>query len=51
MKILGIDYGDSRTGVAISDESEFLSSGVCVIFERDIDKVASKICEIAKENN
>ncbi len=27
-RILGVDYGESRTGLAISDASRFLSSGL-----------------------
>ena len=28
MKIMAIDYGDARTGFAISDRSEFLASPI-----------------------
>ena len=31
MRILGIDYGDSRIGVAVSDEGSRLAFGVCVV--------------------
>ncbi len=31
MRILGIDYGDSRIGVAVSDESSLLAFDLCVI--------------------
>ena len=46
MVILSVDYGDVRTGIAVCDKSEFLASPVCVITERDADKLCSKICEI-----
>ncbi len=49
MVILAIDYGDVRTGVAVCDKSEFLASPVCVITQRDADKLVSQICEKAKE--
>lgn len=49
MKILGIDYGDVRTGIAISDQSEFLASAVCVVKETYQPKLIDKICEIASE--
>ncbi|MFR1518627.1 MAG: Holliday junction resolvase RuvX [Clostridia bacterium] len=31
MRILGIDYGDSRIGVAVSDEGGRLAFGICVV--------------------
>ena len=46
MVILSVDYGDVRTGIAVCDKSEFLASPVCVITERDADKLCTKICEI-----
>ncbi len=47
MVILAVDYGDVRTGVAVCDKSEFLASPVCVVTERDSDKLCGKICDIA----
>jgi putative Holliday junction resolvase len=44
MRILGLDIGDKRIGVAVSDELEIISSPLEVI-END-DKVAEKIKEI-----
>lgn len=49
MKILSVDYGDSRTGLAVCDKSELLASPVCVIFEKYEPKVIEKICVEAKE--
>lgn len=49
MKILSVDYGDSRTGLAVCDKSEFLASPVGVIFEKYEPKVIEKICETAKQ--
>lgn len=49
MVILAVDYGDVRTGIAVCDKSEFLASPVCVITERNIDKVLSSVCDKAKE--
>ena len=45
MKILGIDYGDRRTGVAVSDDSEFLASGVTTVKSADMEDTALKIAE------
>ncbi len=53
MKIMAVDYGESRTGVAISDVTEFLASPVEVIKEKNtrkaIEKIASKAIELKAE--
>lgn len=51
MKIMAIDLGDARTGLAVCDETEFLASPVCVIHEYNKDKLIDKIIEQAKELN
>ena len=51
MIILSVDYGDKRTGIAVCDKFEMLASPVCVITEWNIDNLASKILEIAKDKN
>lgn len=49
MKILAVDYGDSRTGLAISDRSELLATPITPqIQERSMGKVADKVAEAAK---
>ena len=40
---MAIDYGDVRTGVAVCDKFEMLASPVCVITERNEDKVIEEI--------
>lgn len=51
MKILAVDYGDSRTGLAISDASELLATPLKPqIEEKSMVKVAAKICEAAQAN-
>lgn len=45
MRIMGIDFGDSRTGLALSDVSEFLASPLCVIHEQDFELCAQKVAE------
>ena len=47
MVIVSVDYGDVRTGVAACDKLGMLASPVCVIAEKDREKLISKICEIA----
>lgn len=49
MRILGIDYGDSRTGVAISDQTQFLASPYTVIFEKDYLKVVGALADIIEK--
>ena len=49
MVILSVDYGDKRTGIAVCDKLEMLASPVCIITEWNIDTLANKIVEIAKE--
>ena len=43
MKIMAIDYGDVRTGVAVSDESASLTGDAWVIRERKQDAAAQAI--------
>ena len=39
MKILAVDYGDARTGLAICDAGEMLASPVGVIHSHRMDEV------------
>lgn len=50
-KLMGIDYGEARTGIAVSDALGFLASGVGNIEERDINRLINKIAEKAAELN
>ena len=49
LRILGVDYGTVRTGIAVSDEIGMMAHGVKNIFGRTPEKVAQGIAEIAKE--
>ncbi len=51
MRILGIDYGEARTGLAISDETEFLSNTYATLHERNKEILADRVAVICKENN
>lgn len=51
MKIMAVDYGAARTGLAICDKTEFLASPIGVIYEKDFDKVIDEAAKAAKENN
>lgn len=50
MKTMAIDYGDARTGIAISDALGMLCGVTTVIHEYNKEKVAAKIAELAKQN-
>lgn len=50
MKIMAVDFGDSRTGLAICDKSELLASPIGVLHEKNFKKVIEKIVEAAKEH-
>ncbi|MEG2394305.1 MAG: Holliday junction resolvase RuvX [Ruthenibacterium sp.] len=49
MKIMAVDYGDSRTGLAVCDRTEFLASPVGIIEEKSFVKVAEKIVYATRE--
>lgn len=49
MVIMSVDYGDSRTGVAVCDKNEMLASPVCVVSESYEPKLLDKLCDISKE--
>lgn len=49
MIIMSVDFGDVRTGIAVCDKMQILASPVCVITERDREKLADKIKELAIE--
>lgn len=48
-RIIGVDFGEVRTGVAISDAGRFLASGIGYVKVGGLHKTAEKIAEIAKE--
>lgn len=43
MVIMAIDYGDARTGIAVCDKLEMLASPVCLISERNPERVIEEI--------
>ena len=48
-RVLGVDFGDARTGLALSDPSRFLASGIGYISPGGIEKTAARVAEIASE--
>ncbi|MBR2915983.1 MAG: Holliday junction resolvase RuvX [Clostridia bacterium] len=47
--VLGIDFGDSRTGFAISDSLEMMASTVETFKEKNMKKVVLRAVELQKE--
>lgn len=50
MKIMAIDYGDARTGVALSDLLCTIVGSTCVIPSRNREKAIGDLVTIAREN-
>lgn len=50
MRVMGIDYGDARTGVAISDLLCSIVGTVTVIHSRNSEKTLDEICRLVKEH-
>lgn len=49
MKILAVDYGDARTGLAACDRTEFLASPIGVIHDRGFDSTIQKVAAAVTE--
>ena len=49
-KIMSVDFGDVRTGLAVSDVSRFIASGIGYISPGGIDKTVEAVAEAAREN-
>ena len=50
-KIMGIDYGDARTGVAISDLMCTIVGSTAVVPSRNTEKAIADIVKLAKDNS
>ena len=50
-RIMGVDYGDARTGIALSDLLCSLVGSTTVIHSRRMDKTLQEILRIAKEQD
>ena len=50
-RTLGVDFGDARTGLALSDLSGFLASGVGTVKSTSFLKTAEEVAKIAKEKD
>lgn len=49
MKIMAVDYGDARTGLAVCDRTEFLASPIGTIEERNAQMLAMKVAHMAEQ--
>ncbi len=49
MKILAVDYGEARTGLAMCDRFETLASPLGIISEKSLPKTVEKIVYAAKD--
>lgn len=49
-RILGVDYGDARTGLALSDLSGTLASGIGTVKATGMRKTAEAVAETAKKH-
>ena len=50
MRVMAIDYGDARTGIAISDALGMLTGTTTVIHSWNPEKTAQEIARLAREN-
>ncbi len=48
-KLLGVDFGDKRTGLAVSDKTRLISSGIGQISVGGMQRTATRIVEIIRE--
>jgi len=51
MKILGIDYGDARTGIAVSDPTGTLAGSPDVIAEWNMDRLVDKVAAFVRHEH
>ena len=49
MKIMAVDLGDARTGLAMCDRTETLASPIGVIEDKNINSVVQKVAAAAQE--
>ena len=49
-RLLGVDFGDTRTGLALSDPSRYLASGIGTVSPGSMTKTADAVALAAKEH-
>ena len=50
MRIMSVDFGDARTGLAMCDITEFLASPIGVIHEKHFEHAIEKVAAAANEH-
>ena len=50
MRIMGVDYGDARTGIAISDLTCTIPGSASVVPSRNREKAIADIVRLVQEN-
>lgn len=51
MKIMGVDFGDARTGIAVSDLLCSIVGTTCVVPSRNVEKAIADILKIIRDEN
>ena len=51
MRIMAIDFGDARVGLAVSDELQMLTGDAWTLTEHNMERAADKIVAEAKARN
>lgn len=51
MKVMGLDLGDARTGVALSDELMFLAQSYGTLYNKDKEDLLIQLEPVIKDNN
>ncbi len=51
MRIMGIDYGDARVGIAISDPLGYTAQGLKTVYNKVYSKMMESVVSIAREYN
>lgn len=49
MRIMAVDFGDARTGLAVCDKSELLASPLTVVQEKQFERCAQVVAAHARE--
>ena len=48
-RVLGVDYSEARTGLAVSDTTRFLANGIGNVQGGGLEKTAERVLEAARE--